>query len=46
MIVVAGQTEMMFDVSGGFLKVKRGEGIADGDALVERLVGSKAKFSS
>ncbi len=45
LVVVAGQAEMMFDVSGSFLKVKWGEGVADGDALVESVVGSKTKFS-
>ncbi len=45
LVVVVGQAEMMFDISGRFLKVERGKGVANGDALVESLVGSKTKFS-
>ncbi len=40
----AGDAEVMFDISGGFFKVKRRQGIAQGDALIERLVGGKAQF--
>jgi hypothetical protein len=42
-LLVAGQTEVMFDVSGGFLQVEGGQVIADGDALVKGLVGGKAE---
>ncbi len=40
-----GEMEVMFDISGGFFKVERGEGITDGDALIESLVGGEAEFS-
>ena len=44
-LVVAGsKTEVMFDVGECFFKVKRGEGVANGNALVEGLVGGEAKF--
>ena len=40
----AGDAEVMFDISGGFFKVKRRQSIAQGEALIERLVGGKAQF--
>ena len=44
-LVVAGsKTEVMFDVGECFFKVERGEGVANGNALVEGLVGGEAKF--
>ena len=41
---VTGDGQLMFDVSGSFGQVEGREGIADGDALVEGLVGSEAEF--
>lgn len=41
---IAGDGQLMFDVSGSFGQVERREGIADGDALVESLVGGEAEF--
>jgi hypothetical protein len=41
---VTGDGQLMFDVSGGFGQVEGREGVADGDALVEGLIGSKAEF--
>jgi hypothetical protein len=35
----------MFDISGGLFKVERGERVADGEALIEGLVGGEAEFS-
>ena len=35
---------MVFDVGGGFLEVEGGQRITDGDALVESLIGGKAKL--
>ena len=45
LLVVVGNAEVVFDVSGSLFEIKRGEGIADGDALVEGLVGGETKFS-
>jgi hypothetical protein len=44
LVVVADEAEMMFDVAGGLLEVEGREGVADGDALVEGLIGGKAEF--
>jgi hypothetical protein len=41
---VTGDGQLMFEVSGGFGQVEGREGIADGDALVESLVGGEAEF--
>ncbi len=37
---------MVFDVRCGFFEVEGRKGETDGDALVERLVGSEAKLGS
>jgi hypothetical protein len=42
----AGQTKLVFDVSGGFGQVEGRQKIADGDALVEGLVGVESEFGS
>ena len=34
LVLSVSETELMFDISGGFLEVERGEVIANGDALV------------
>ena len=34
LVLRASETELMFDISGGFLEVERGEVIANGDTLV------------
>jgi hypothetical protein len=44
LVLAGGEAELVFDVSESFLKVERGEGVADGNALVEGLVGGEAEF--
>ncbi len=46
LLVEVNDLEMMFDVSGSFGQVERGQGKTDGDALIEGLVGGKTKFGS
>ncbi len=43
--LVAGDVEVMFNISGGFGKVKRWQGVAESKALIESLVGGEAQFS-
>jgi uncharacterized protein YciU (UPF0263 family) len=45
LVLVAGDAEVMFNISGGFGKVKGRQGVAEGNALIEGLVGSEAQFS-
>jgi len=42
--LASGDVEMVFDVACGFFQVKGFEVEADGDALVESFVGSKAEL--
>ena len=42
--LVASDAQVMLDVPGGLFEVKGSEAVADGDALVEGFVGSKAEF--
>ena len=41
-----GDTEMVFDVSGGLFEIEGGELVADSDALLEGMVRSKGQFLS
>ena len=43
-VAEANDAQMMLDVSGGLFQVEGGEVIADGDALVKRLVGGEAEL--
>ena len=43
--LAAGDAEVMFNISGGFFEVKGRQGVAEGKALIEGLVGSEAQFS-
>ncbi len=42
LVVVVGQAKLMLDVSSGFFEVERRQSEADGKALIESLIGSKA----
>jgi len=44
LVLAANDAEMVLDVTGGFLEVEGAEMVADGDALVESLVGSEAQL--
>jgi len=44
LVLVARDAYVVLDVPGGFFEVKGSGGVADGDALVEGLVGSEAEF--
>jgi hypothetical protein len=45
-VLASGDAEVVFDVGSGFLEVEGFEVIADGNALMERLVGGKAELES
>ena len=44
LVLATGDAEVVLDVTGGFLEVEGAEMVADGDALVESLVGSEAQL--
>lgn len=44
--LAASDAEVVFDIAGGLFEVERFEMVADGDALVEGLIGRKTKLVS